>query len=85
MVGTLGSLRKEALLSEASLFFRFLLSPPALPSARADVEAGTEDWPAGMSPGPLSGLEGLEEENRRWWSRMRTGAAAAADEDKAET
>lgn len=65
VVGTLGSFLKELSFSEASLFLRFRFSPAALPSARAEADAGT-DWPAGMSLDPLSDLEGFEEEHRRW-------------------
>jgi len=33
-----------------------------------DDDAGT-DWPAGMSLGPLSGLDGLDDEHLLWWRR----------------
>lgn len=80
MVGTAGSLRNDALLSDASLFLRFRLSARA--GADDALDVGT-DWPAAMSPGPSSGLEGLDEEHRRWWPRARTGAAAAAKDEGA--
>ena len=77
VLGTLGSFFTEALLSEASLSFRFLLSLPALPSARAAGEAAT-DSPAEMSLGPLSDREGFDDEHLLWWPRAKTDAAAAA-------
>lgn len=79
VLGTLGSFLNGASFADASLFFRLLLSPVALPSARADDEAGT-DWsaPAEMSLEPLSDFEGLDDEKRRWWPRMKTGEEAAA-------
>ena len=67
VLGTLGSFLNEASFPDASLFLRLLLSPEALPSARAVEEAGT-DWPAPveMSLEPLSDFEGFDEEKRRW-------------------
>ena len=67
MLGTLGSFLNEAPFEDASLFFRLLLSPDALPFARAVDEAAT-DWPAPveMSLEPLSDFEGFDEEKRRW-------------------
>lgn len=60
VLGTLGSLLKEAPFSEASLVFRFLFSLPDLLSLR-EVDAVT-DWPVEMSLDSLSDREGLEEE-----------------------
>jgi hypothetical protein len=77
VLGTLGRLLKEdAAFCDPSLFFRFLLSLPALPSLRAAGEAVT-DWPAATSLAPLSDLEGLDEEHRRWCPRTKIGAEAA--------
>jgi hypothetical protein len=77
VLGTLGSFFIEALLSEPSLFFRFLLSPPVLPSVRAAGDAAT-DSPAEMSLDPLSDLEGFDDEHLRWWPRAKTETDAAA-------
>lgn len=62
MLGTLGSLLKEAPLSEASLLFRFLFSVLVLPSVREVLDEVVTDWPVEMSLEPLSDLEGLEDE-----------------------
>lgn len=78
VLGTLGSLLKEASLSDASLDLRLRLSLPVL---GADVaEAGT-DCPAAISLEPLSDRDGFEDEQRRWWPRKATGAEAATVDD----
>lgn len=77
MLGTLGSFLKEATRSDESLFFRFLLSPPALPSPRLELEDAGTDWSAEMSLDPLSDLDGLDEENLRWWPLTMTGLEVA--------
>jgi hypothetical protein len=77
VLGTLGSF------CDAASFVRlFLFSGPALASPARDdddVVAGTAaaDWP-GISLGPLSELEGLDEEQRRWWRKGRETPTAAA-------
>lgn len=59
MLGTLGSFCAEAC-EDLDFLLRFS------PEDFADwVEAGT-DWPAGRSLGPLSELEGFDEEHLRW-------------------
>lgn len=82
MLGTLGSFC-EAFRSALSLLFRFRFSPVVLlwPD-REEADAGTADWP-GISLGPLSELEGFEEDHRRWWRMglaMPTVAAALGAE-----
>jgi len=59
------------------LLFRFLFSVVALPSLLEALEVVT-DCPAEISLEPLSDLEGLEDEHRRWWPRTRTGDVATA-------
>jgi hypothetical protein len=76
VLGTLGRLLKEEGFCAASLFFRFRLSPPVLPSLRVVAEAGTEE-PAATSLDPLSDLEGFEDEHRRWWRPTKMGAVEA--------
>lgn len=77
MLGTLGSFCDAALLSALSLLLRFLVFVLASPD-REDVDAGTAaDWP-GMSLGPLSELEGFDDDARRWCRKGREAPTAAA-------
>jgi hypothetical protein len=93
VLGTLGSFLAAALLSAPSLFFRFLLSPPAFcaddEDDPEDEDVAATDSPAAMSLAPLSDLDGFEDEHLRWWAPRTSatdppavaalGAAAAAN------
>jgi len=62
VLGTLGSFLLAEACGSLALFLRFSLED----FADRLAEAGT-DCPAGRSFGPLSGLDGFEEEHRLWW------------------
>jgi hypothetical protein len=61
-------------MSEASFAFLLRFSPLVLASL-GFAAAGT-DWPAARSLGPLSGLDGFEEEYRLWWPLLHKETAA---------
>jgi hypothetical protein len=83
VLGTLGSFFNE-FFSTASLLLRFLFSPFDLVSVLEELDEACTGWPAGVSLGPLSGLEGLDEEHRRWCPRQSATAVALGVEDERE-